>query len=184
MIEIFTKIKHIIHKIDTPSVQISLQARLIEVTYGKEENIGIDWARLARVTTVLAENPYSELFGGSTSTYPGSKYIIDEEGIYYNWSQDAMPKDGIPDQPFQDVTSPFGGMSRQLTAFDITLDMLLKNNQAEILANSEVVTLNGHRATISMVDVVPYVISSGGVGGQVQVQREEVGIKLSIISII
>ena len=59
--------------------------------------------------------------------------------------------------------------------------MLLKNNTAEILANSEVVTLNGHVATISMVDVVPYILSSGGVGGQVQVQREEVGIKLRIL---
>ena len=59
--------------------------------------------------------------------------------------------------------------------------MLLKNNTAEILANSEVVTLNGHEATISMVDVVPYILSSGGVGGQVQVQREEVGIKLKIL---
>ena len=32
-----------------------------------------------------------------------------------------------------------------------------------------------------MVDVVPYILSSGGVGGQVQVQREEVGIKLRIL---
>ena len=29
------------------------------------------------------------------------------------------------------------------------------NNKAEILANSQVVTLNGHEAEISMVDVVP-----------------------------
>jgi len=29
-------------------------------------------------------------------------------------------------------------------------------------------------------DIVPYILSSGGVGGQVQVQREEVGIKLYI----
>ena len=32
-----------------------------------------------------------------------------------------------------------------------------------------------------MVDVVPYVLSSGGLGGQVQVQREEIGIKLHIL---
>ena len=32
-----------------------------------------------------------------------------------------------------------------------------------------------------MVDVVPYILSSGGVGGQVQVQREEIGIKLHIL---
>ena len=72
------------------------------------------------------------------------------------------------------------GLSRQLTAFDITLDLLLKNNKASVLANSQVVTLNGHSATIRMVDIVPYILSSGGVGGQVQVQRTEVGVKLDI----
>ena len=36
------------------------------------------------------------------------------------------------------------------------------------------------KAPIKLVDIVPYILSSGGVGGQVQVQREEVGIKLDI----
>ena len=58
-----------------------------------------------------------------------------------------------------------------MTAFDVTLDMLIKNNEATVLANSKVVTINGHEASISMVDVVPYILSSGGVGGQVQVAR-------------
>jgi len=73
------------------------------------------------------------------------------------------------------------GLSRQLTAFDLTLDFLVKNNKADILANSQVVTLNGHEATISMVDIVPYILSSGGMGGQVQVQKEEIGIKLNVL---
>ena len=40
---------------------------------------------------------------------------------------------------------------------------------------------NGLEASIKLVDIVPYILSSGGVGGQVQVQREEVGIKLNIL---
>ena len=70
--------------------------------------------------------------------------------------------------------------SRQMTAFDLTVDLLLKDNQAEILADSKLVTLNGRDAYIEMVDVVPYILSSGGVGGQVQVQKEEVGIKMRV----
>ena len=42
-------------------------------------------------------------------------------------------------------------------------------------------TINGREASIKLVDIVPYILSSGGVGGQVQVQREEVGIKLNIL---
>ena len=68
-----------------------------------------------------------------------------------------------------------------MTACDVTLDFLLKNNDAERLADSKLVTLNGREAYIEMVDVVPYILSSGGVGGQVQVQKEEVGIKLSVL---
>jgi len=71
--------------------------------------------------------------------------------------------------------------SRQLTAFDLTLDLLQKNNQAEVLADSRLTTINGLEASIKLVDIVPYILSSGGVGGQVQVQREEVGIKLNIL---
>jgi type II secretory pathway component HofQ len=84
---------------------------------------------------------------------------------------------------FQRLGASDGGprFSRQMTALDITLDMLLKDNKADILADSKLVTLNGREATIKMVDIVPYILSSGGVGGQVQVQREEVGIKLTVL---
>jgi Type II secretory pathway, component PulD len=72
-------------------------------------------------------------------------------------------------------------LSRQLTAFDFTLNLLVKDNKAEVLANSRLTTINGREANIKLVDIVPYILSSGGVGGQVQVQREEVGIKLNIL---
>jgi len=87
--------------------------------------------------------------------------------LYYN---NAKDQNLLPNQ-----------FSRQMTAFDVTLDFLIKNNKAEILADSKLVTLNGRQAFIKMVDVVPYILSSGGVGGQVQVQKEEVGIMLNVL---
>ena len=45
------------------------------------------------------------------------------------------------------------------------LDMLMKANQAEVLADSRLTTLNGREASIKLVDIVPYILSSGGVGG-------------------
>ena len=71
---------------------------------------------------------------------------------------------------------------RQLTAFDVTLDMLLKDNRAQILTNSQVVTVNGHEAMIEMVDEIPYLASNGGEGNtNFQVAKESVGIKLKIL---
>ena len=182
------EINHIIDEIDTPALQISLRARLIEVTYGDEESIGIDWARLARISTIVAENAAPITFPDGSLTgslYPGYQFTADGEGanlgLNYETGADEFPLNNYPDLPYVNFTDPIQGLSRQLTAYDLTIDMLLKNNTAEILANSEVVTLNGHVATISMVDVVPYILSSGGVGGQVQIAREEVGIKLRIL---
>ena len=48
--------------------------------------------------------------------------------------------------------------------------MLLRNNKAEVLADSRLTTINGREANIKLVDIVPYILSSGGVGGQVQVK--------------
>ena len=55
----------------------------------------------------------------------------------------------------------------------------MRNNKAEVLADSRLTTINGREANIKLVDIVPYILSSGGVGGQAQAQKEEVGIKLN-----
>ncbi|HEX7344683.1 MAG TPA: type II and III secretion system protein, partial [bacterium] len=73
-----------------------------------------------------------------------------------------------------------GSMARQPTLFQITLDFLMKNNKAEVLANSKIATMNNRVAVIKLVDVIPYILSSGGLGGQVQVLEKEVGIMLQI----
>ncbi len=73
---------------------------------------------------------------------------------------------------------PFG---RQLTAFDVTLDLLQKDSKANILTNSQVVTINGHSATIDMVDEIPYLAQSSGSNGNMQVLKEIIGIRLHIL---
>ena len=175
----------IVKEIDVPSIQIMLEARLIEVSSSDEEKLGIDWSKLAQLTTIIAENasPLDVAGGGSSgSLLPGMTYIVDDLG---NVIETFEPQNTgeLPSQMYFQRINPNNtlGFSRQMTAFDITLDMLIKNNEATVLADSKVVTLNGHSASISMVDIVPYILSSGGVGGQVQVAREEIGIKLDIL---
>ena len=178
------EIKEVISVIDIPAIQIMLEARLIEVASTDEEKLGIDWAKLSKLTTILAENaaPLNVAGGGTSgSLLPGMTYIVDDLGnIIETFEPQASGQ--VPGQMyFQRLGGNDIGFSRQMTAFDITLDMLIKNNEATVLADSKVVTLNGHAASISMVDIVPYILSSGGVGGQVQVAREEIGIKLDIL---
>ena len=179
------EIEAIITSIDVPALQIMLEARLIEVAFADEEKIGIDWSRLAKLTTIVAENAAPIVAAGgleSGSLLPGMTYIVDDLGNIIETFEPQTTGE-LPSQMYFQRINPGNGLgfSRQMTAFDITLDMLIKNNQATVLADSKVVTLNGHAASISMVDVVPYILSSGGVGGQVQVAREEIGIKLHIL---
>ena len=164
------EIQEVVRQIDIPAIQIMLETRLIEVAADSEEQLGIDWSRLSKFTTILAVNALDEATGGSI--------IPDDQTL--GQKPTTMPFDPLKtdlDDGSQIVPRYF---SRQMTAFDITLDMLMKANQAEVLADSRLTTLNGREASIKLVDIVPYILSSGGVGGQVQVQREEVGIKLDI----
>jgi len=178
------EIQSIIEKIDVPALQIMLEAKLIEVTLSEEDKNGIDWAKLSQFQLILAESGMPlDLGNGATtgSLLPGSSFEMDDQGNVLE-TLEGQTLGQLPESmTFQRLSGENDfGLSRQLTAFDITLDLLLKNNKASVLANSQVVTLNGHSATIRMVDIVPYILSSGGVGGQVQVQRTEVGVKLDI----
>ena len=88
----------------------------------------------------------------------------------------------LPASQYWQGGSNVNKFGRQLTAFDVTLDMLLKDNRAQILTNSQVVTVNGHEAMIEMVDEIPYLASNGGEGNtNFQVAKESVGIKLKIL---
>ena len=161
------EIKEVIKEIDVPAIQVLLETRLIEVAMDIDEKLGIDWSKLGKYTSILGENAEALSEGaGSVVPDPGTLGTLPTTAPFNRLNEDNL----IP-----------GKFSRQMTAFNVTLDFLLKNNKADILADSKLVTLNGREATIKMVDIVPYILSSGGVGGQVQVQREEVGIKLSVL---
>jgi len=52
-----------------------------------------------------------------------------------------------------------GHFSRQLTAFDITIDWLLENNAAHLLTDTRVTALNGEEATLHIGEVIPFVVT-------------------------
>ena len=179
------EIEEAIQEIDVPALQIMLEVRLIEVAVDAEEKLGIDWSKLAHYTNIFAENGIEPSgLTGAGSAVPGLTQNANETGdgileTYAGLPFEEMPADMVFNRLNGSNIVPTK-FSRQMTAFDFTVDLLLKDNQAEILADSKLVTLNGRDAYIEMVDVVPYILSSGGVGGQVQVQKEEVGIKMRV----
>ncbi len=162
--KIITDIERVVKNIDVASLQITLTARLVEVSVEDEERLGINWSKLSSSTSM-------SIYEGSIK--PGSEAASAVEAVSRRNAQYN------PFEEFNDFNS-VGQFWRAQPVYEIALDWLLKNSMADVLANTKVVTMNAQTAMIELVDVVPYVTSSGGVGGQVSVQREEVGIKLSI----
>ena len=77
------EIQKVVENVDVPALQIMLEARLIEVSSSDEEKLGIDWSKLAQLTTIIAENasPLDVAGGGSSgSLLPGMTYIVDDLG--------------------------------------------------------------------------------------------------------
>ncbi|HPR17625.1 MAG TPA: secretin and TonB N-terminal domain-containing protein [Candidatus Cloacimonadota bacterium] len=171
--ESFAEISKRIEEIDIPQKQIEIRARLIEISVSEAQKYGIDWSRINQLTTILAEDPVS-------STGAGLPYnFTDDTGT--TAYGDASELGALPDdqyfQRMDDLEDAFH-FSRQLYAFDVTIDWLLENNAAQLLTDTRITALNGEEAEIHIGEVVPFVVEDDE--NTVQVEREDVGIKLKI----
>jgi type II secretory pathway component GspD/PulD (secretin) len=152
-----SEILDVIREIDQPPVQIMLEARLIEVSVDDLIEIGVDWDQLNSITNIVAEG-----------------------------TPCPSPPDVFPEEmPFE--IRDLGGttLSRQLKAFNVTLDFLIHDGKAELLADTKLVTMNNRTADIHIGDIVPYIVTTyaagaSGVTEQAKIEKEKIGIKLSI----
>lgn len=172
--ETFKNIQDLVNSIDLDQKQIEIRVRLIEVHLSNAKKMGIDWSRLNHLTTILAEDPSNARGTGLPYNY------TDIDG--YLPHGDPTDFEQLPDeQYFQRINGlkDIGHFSRQLTAFDITIDWLLENNAAKLLTDTRVTALNGTEATIHIGEVVPFVVTDNE--KQIQVEREQVGIILKVL---
>ena len=165
--KVTSEISEIIKRIDTPPMQILLEARLIEVATEDLDQYGIDWERLSHLTTILAESPLND---DGSSRAPNE---IDFGG--------QLPDlDKLPEKYSFEKVEGFdniGLFSRQLNAFDITVDFLVKRNKAKLLAHSKLTTVNNRTASILIGETLRWAVISER---NAIVQTEEIGIKLNI----
>ena len=172
--ETFSEIKMRIEEIDVPQKQIEIRARLIEISVSEAEKYGIDWSRLNTLTTILAEDPVN-------GTGAGLPYNYDDETGAIPHGELSPFAEMPEDQYFQKMESWDDAFkfSRQMYAFDVTIDWLLQNNAAQLLTDTRITALNGEMAEIHIGEIVPFVVEDND--KQIQVEREEVGIKLSVL---
>ena len=171
--ETFAEISRRIEEIDVPQKQIEIRARLIEISITDAREYGIDWARLNHLTTIIAEDPVN-----SEGTGLPFNYVDPLSGSPHG---DLSDFEELPeDQYFQKIDGfdDVGRFSRQLTAFDITIDWLLENDVAQLLTDTRIIALNGEEGRIHIGEVVPYILEA--TQEQMRVERESVGILLTV----
>jgi type II secretory pathway component GspD/PulD (secretin) len=148
----------IIAEVDRRPAQVLFEARLLEVNTSALKELGIDWEKITKWTEIVTEgNP------GSTAT-------------------DQLPKD----LGFNELDD-FKTIHRQSEAVEVALDLLLRDGNARLLANSKITTLDNQPAEIFIGQTVPVVISTaeqaggGGLFGSVRLDYIDVGVKLNIL---
>jgi type IV pilus assembly protein PilQ len=149
-------IAEIVRQVDRPASQILLEARLIEIATDDLDEYGIDWENLSHVTTILAESPLVKDAEGQTD---GSSRAPTQN----DFGGDLPDLDELPEKYSFEKIDGFDNVfnfSRQLNAFDITLDFLMKRNKAKVLAHAQLTTLNNREATILIGETLRFAVSS------------------------
>ena len=164
---VIAEIEEIVRVMDVPARQVSLEARVIEVSTNDAKKLGVDWDQLNRQGFVIIEGAPrgSSTIGG----FPDS----------ISW---------FPKSPGENLFKAHD-LWRQGYAWRFAIDALIQEGHARVLANPKIATLNGHEASILIGSRVPYLISGtvfagGAAAASQRVEKEEVGIKLRITPII
>jgi type IV pilus assembly protein PilQ len=169
----YDQINSMVKGLDIPQKQIEIRVRLIEIILSDAKKYGIDWSKLNHLTTILAEDPVSG----------------DGVGLPYNFTDatgvlpygDPTDFEKLPQQQyFQRINGldDAGHFSRQMSAFDVTLDWLLENNAAKLLTDTRVTAMNGEQAVIQIGEEVPYVAKN--LENDFQVNTAKIGIMLDV----
>lgn len=150
--------EQVIKSLDAKPQQILLEARLIEVNVSKLEEMGIDWEKITKLSTMVTEGYHGGARAGDLPEEIDYTEIGDVHKFY-----------------------------RQEHTFEFALDALITDDNARLLSNAEITTIDGRMAEIFAGETVPVVITSlqspGAAGGtlqNIQLEKIDVGIKLNI----
>ena len=165
---VISEIEEIVAQLDKPARQVMLEARIIEVSTSDAKKLGVDWDQVNRQGTTFVEDSKAVTTGtGTTATT--TSVIENTAGTDDVWR--------------------LRNFGRTPLTFPAFLDLLIHNGSARVLANPKLTTLNGKTATMLVGQRIPFVISqavftSGAAANTQSIQKEEVGIKLSITPLI
>jgi len=181
--ERIAKIRKFVKEIDTPTPQIQIGSRIVEIvtTYLKE--LGIQWGFLWRQTKTDMSFPYSFGVGGGVTPAPAaSQALTTMEGVS-GWSPASIAPGYVVDLPAAAMTGSGGAIAASLLnasetfGLDIRLSALEEEGMARTVSNPKLVTLDNQEAEISQGYEIPFAtVSESGT----QTEFKEAKLKLLV----
>jgi type IV pilus secretin PilQ/predicted competence protein len=164
---VIAEIREVVARLDHPARQVMLEARVIEVSTDDLKELGIDWDQLSRQSFFFVEGNYDSSDGSG---------ILQQLQVF-------------PNTPGTSDIFKLKNFSRLATTFRVSIDLMIQDGNARVLANPKIATLNGREASILIGQRIPYTITStvfaGGAAAPTErIEKEEVGIKLRITPLI
>ena len=130
--------------IDSPTKQVMIEARLVEVTANPKQSYGINWGGVVG----SAATPMQVKYGAtSLAASPGAASTVKETNGAYQLT-DFLRKGANPSSIVQGVAGQFSILS--VPQMSLTLRLLNEDSDAEFLANPRIVAANNQKATIKI----------------------------------
>ncbi len=181
--ERIAKIKEFIREIDTPTPQVQIGARIVEIvtTYLKE--LGIQWGFLWRQTRTNMSFPYSYGVGGGVTTAPAASQALTTMESVAGWSPASIAPGYVVDLPAAVGTGSGGAIAASLLnasetfGLDIRISALEEEGVARTVSNPKLVTLDNQEAEIRQGYEIPFAtVSESGT----QTEFKEATLKLLV----
>ncbi|MBN2790439.1 MAG: secretin and TonB N-terminal domain-containing protein [Candidatus Delongbacteria bacterium] len=188
------EIEKVLIRIDRPLQQVLFKARIKEVGNESGERYGIEWEKINNYSTTIREGAFQDYgvwkYDEAANTYSFEydeadwpvrnlfgNYTATEDYNYFSRSP------SFANETNAGFANPWHRVIGQ--EYVLSLDFKNRDNDATILAEPEIATLNNKEAYVHIGDIVPYTVTSVEQGTTKQsVQKEEVGIKLRVRPII
>jgi type IV pilus assembly protein PilQ len=187
---VFDRIKEILQKIDLQPQQILIEAKLVEVSHNKLQDIGFNWGTGTEGSTSLSTNRNIATYY-VTMTDPDTGEITQKEfkeivpmvtvplndGLTKIFGAQSLPAAKIGELIFQKLTG---------TEFEAVFKALEEKGYANTLSAPHIMTINNQEASILIGSKFPLLKSTvsndtGAITGQSLDKYQDIGIQLNVV---
>jgi len=157
--EQFFEVEKVLQQVDHPGRQVMLQARIIEVTdSGKEE-----------LETII-DAVYNQWWFNYSSAGAGAGYVYADQPANYNpqtGDNRPAPLAPITGSGLKNIAE--GSLTKLL---DFGLRALVTKNKGKVLADPSIITIDGKKAVIKLVENYPYISERDEAGNPTWSEKE------------